>query len=448
MLSKEDNDLLCRVEGGAPMGRLLRRHWVPVCMSEEVAEPGGAPLRVRLFGESLVAFRAHDGRVGLLEEFCPHRRASLALGRNENCALQCLYHGWRIDYDGNVTEMPSEPPGSTFKNRVKHVAYPTRESGGFVWAYMGPSESMPAFSPPPWADKPDNSIAIAKIHEAANWVQTVEGSIDSAHSSTLHSSSIRSDANVTGSTDRGESRSLLLVRPSVDKAPRIQVQYTSYGMRYAAIRTPIRNPETTDYVRVTVYIAPFITLIPPHDTWKSAQVFVPMDDHNSMFYFVAWSDRIVLDNERWRRDNNARVGIELDRNFRKLRNLENDYLQDRAAMAEGDFTGIEGIPIQDMAMQESMGPLVDRTRENLGASDIAIVRFRQMMLAAVRDFEEEGRVLGVDEPRLPQTEIRSYEGVIDKGVSWREQGVTPAELAAYRDMAEVRRSPVTKRRTT
>lgn len=445
MLSTEDNELLCRVGSGTPMGQMLRRHWVPVCMSEELAEPGGAPKRVRLLGESLVVFRAADGRVGLMDELCPHRRASLALARNEDCTLQCLYHGWKIDLEGNVVDMPSEPPDSGFRDKVKHTAYPATESGGFVWAYMGPKDEMTAFQPPPWADKPDNSIAIAKIHEEANWVQSVEGSIDSAHSSSLHSSSIRSDAGVSGSTDRGENKRLLLVRPSVDKAPRIQVQYTSYGFRYAAIRTPIRDPENTDYVRVTVYIAPFITLIPPHDTWRSAQVFVPMDDYNTMFYFVAWSDRIGLDNERWRRDNYARVGVDLDHNYRKRRNIGNDYQQNRLLMKLGDFTGIEGIPNQDMAMQETMGPLVDRTRENLGASDVAIVRFRQMMLHAVREFAGGGTALGVGQPRVPMVDIRSFEGVIDKSVSWRQQAVTEQEVAGYRDAGSVRRRVTLKR---
>jgi phthalate 4,5-dioxygenase oxygenase subunit len=435
MLSKAENELLCRIEGDAPMGRMLRQHWVPVCMSEELPEPGGAPKRVRLFGEDLVVFRADDGRVGLMDELCPHRRASLALGRNENCTLRCLYHGWAIDLEGNVVDMPSERPGSRLMDKVRQVAYPALEAGGFVWAYMGEAASMPEFEPPPWADKPDNSIAIAKIHEGANWVQSLEGSIDSAHSSTLHSASIRSDATVTGSTDLGGTERFLLVRPSVDKAPRLEVQLTQYGFRYAAIRKPILNAETTDYVRVTVYIAPFITLIPPHDTFQSAQVFVPLDDHNTMFYFVSWSDRIEMDNQRWRRDNHALPGVDLDQDFRKLRNRDNDYMQDRALMKQGDFTGIEGIPTQDMAMQETMGSIVDRTRENLCSSDVAIVRFRQMMLNAVKAFQDGAPALGREEPPLPQVRIRAFEGIVDKTANWRDFAVSEEERAGFRDFA-------------
>ncbi|MEX0923665.1 MAG: Rieske 2Fe-2S domain-containing protein [Rhodovibrionaceae bacterium] len=438
MLTAEDNELLTRVEGDAPMGQMMRRHWIPACMSEEVEEPGGAPRRVRLLGEDLVAFRGTDGKVAMVGEYCPHRRASLALGRIEDCTLVCLYHGWKIDADGKVLDMPSEPPESKMKDKVKHVAYPVVESGAMIWVYMGPKESMPEFPLPPWMDKPDNSVAIAKLHEAANWAQAMEGTIDSAHSSTLHSSNIRSAANVRGSTDRGGSKELLLERPSVDRCPRIQVQYTSYGFRYAAVRTPMQNADKEDYVRVTVYIAPFISLIPPHDTWQSAQVFVPVDDHNTMFYFVAWSDKKQLDQKDWQKENFAAVGIDVDSYHRKFRNRENLYKQDREAMKNGDFTGIQGVPNQDMAVQESMGSIVDRTKENLGASDVAIVRFRQMMVHAARAFMSGEPAIGTAEPRLPLTEIRAFEGLLPKETPWRDKGVTEQEAAGFRKLTDLR----------
>ena len=188
MLTREDNDILCRVEGDAPMGQLMRRHWAPLCLSEEVAVPDGAPVRARLFGEDLVVFRDTDGKLGVLDEYCPHRRVSLALGRNEECGLRCLYHGWKMDVDGNVVEMSSEPPESGFVEKVKIKAYPAREAGGFVWAYMGPPAEMPEFEPPSFAPTPDCNVSILKIHVKANWAQIMEGQIDSAHSSSLHSS--------------------------------------------------------------------------------------------------------------------------------------------------------------------------------------------------------------------------------------------------------------------
>src|SRR4051794_30046524 len=188
MLTAEENDLLCRVEANAPMGQLMRRHWIPACLSEEVTEPDGAPVRTKLLGEDLVVFRDTDGRLGVLDEYCPHRRASLALGRNEECGLRCLYHGWKFDVEGNVIEMASEPAESGFVAKVKHKAYPVHEAGGLVWAYMGPLSEMPPFEAPAFAPSPGAQVSILKIKVKANWAQITEGQIDSAHSSSLHSS--------------------------------------------------------------------------------------------------------------------------------------------------------------------------------------------------------------------------------------------------------------------
>src|SRR3954453_8046233 len=160
MLTHDENVLLTRIEGDAPMGQLMRRHWVPAALSEQLVESDGTPIRLRLFGEDLVAFRDTDGRIGVLGEFCPHRKASLVFGRNEECGLRCLYHGWKMDVEGNVLEMASEPPESRLAEKVKHTAYPTREAGGFVWIYMGPPEKMPAFEPPAFAPTEATSVAI------------------------------------------------------------------------------------------------------------------------------------------------------------------------------------------------------------------------------------------------------------------------------------------------
>ena len=292
MLTDEENDLLCRVEGDAPMGQIMRRHWLPACMSEEAAERDGAPVRFRLLGEDLVLFRDSDGRLGALDEHCPHRRASLAFGRNEECGLRCLYHGWKIDVDGNILEMASEPEGSRLKSGLKHKSYPVREGGGFVWVYMGPKETMREFEAPPWAPTPQTRISIVKMHTACNWAQILEGSIDSAHSSSLHSSNMPTTA-----TDGAKATATAWPRPSNDKAPRLQVQATEFGFRYAAIRKPIVNAETHDYVRTTLFIAPYTVLIPPNDQYQLAQMLVPMDDTNAMFYWVAWHETKGIDQD-------------------------------------------------------------------------------------------------------------------------------------------------------
>ena len=425
MLTKEQNELLCRVEGAAAMGRLMRSHWLPVCMSEEVAERDGAPVRARLLGEDLVVFRDSNGRLGVLDEHCPHRGASLAFGRNEACGLRCLYHGWKFDVEGSVLDMSSEPEGAAIRQAIRARAYPVREGGGFVWIWMGPIEQMRGFEPPAWAPTPETRISIVKIHAACNWAQVLEGSIDSAHSSSLHSTNMPS-AEVEGSTATDSA----WLRPSTDKAPRMQFEPTGYGFRYAAIRRPILNPETHQYVRTTLFIAPFTVLIPPNDQYRLAQMLVPIDDLNAMFYWVAWHPDPAkgISQEAWRRFCAATVGVDLDENYRKKRNLENRYLQDREAMKRGDFTGIQGIPTQDMAMWESMGAIAERSRDKPGTSDVAVVQFRRMMVAAAKKVQEGGPAIGTTEPRIPHLKLASFEGVVPKTTDWRTLGA-PEESA-------------------
>ena len=433
MLTAEENMRLCRVAGDAPMGQLMRRHWVPAVLSEQLAEPDGAPIRLRLFGEDLVAFRDTDGRLGVLGEFCTHRKASLAFGRNEECGLRCLYHGWKFDVDGNVVEMPSEPNESGFARKVKHKAHPAQEAGGFVWVYMGPAEAMPAFEPPAWAPTPDAKVSIMKVELPCNWAQVMEGQIDSAHSSSLHSSDMKPVRSTTA-----EAKETLWTRPSTDKNPRIQVQVTNYGMRYAAIRRPIVNARDNDYIRITTFVAPFAALIPPNSSYNVASVIVPRDDTSCYFHFIAWgyADTVIAQ-DAWRRFCVMQPGADVDGDFRPmLRHASNNYLQDRAAMKAGDFTGLPGIPNQDIAMWESMGPIADRSSERLGASDIAVIQFRRVMLDALRRFEEGAGAIGQTAPHLPQAKLRSYQGIVPKAENWRLLGAEAEEVAYLTGMEE------------
>lgn len=433
MLTAEENARLTRVEGDAPMGLLMRCHWVPAALSEQVAEPDGAPVRLRLFGEDLVAFRDSRGRLGVLGESCPHRKASLAFGRNEECGLRCLYHGWKFDVDGNVVEMASEPKESGFADRVKHTAYPTQEAGGFVWAYMGPPGRMPAFEPPAWAPTGGEQVSVVRIDLPCNWAQIMEGQIDSAHSSSLHSSDMRPARVASAGAQETH-----WTRPSTDKSPRIQVQMTGYGMRYAAIRRPIMNAATQDYVRVTTYVAPFAALIPPNSSYNVASVIVPKDDRSSYFHFIAWGNPATcIGTDAWRRFCVAEVGVDLDADFRPvLRNAANNYLQDRAAMRTGSFTGLPGIPNQDIAMWESMGAIADRTSERLGASDIAVIQFRRLMLDAAARLQAGADPIGLSAPRLPQASLRSYQGLVPKTEDWRTLGASDAERAMLDGLEE------------
>jgi phthalate 4,5-dioxygenase oxygenase subunit len=415
MMSKADNDLLCRVEGDAPMGQMMRRFWTPVCLIEEVAEPEGSPVKARVFGEDLVVFRDTQGRLGILDEHCPHRRASLVLGRNENCGLRCLYHGWKMDVEGTVLEMAAEPNANLSARKLKHRAYPAREWGGVVWSYFGPRETMPEFRPPAWAPHAQVRVSIAKVIIPCNWAQVIEGAIDSAHSSSLHSSDM-----VPATVDGAKATEKLWLRPSTDKSPRLQVQRTPYGFRYAAIRKPIANADMHDYVRMSVFVAPATTLIPPNNLYNVANINVPADDTHTAFYFIAWGKPThTPETETWRKFLGQSIGVDLDKEYRPLRTLDNRFMQDRQAMKAGNFTGIRGFPNQDLAMWVSMGPIADRSRERLGSSDLAIVEFRRRMIDAVRAFQEGKSVIGVGDDAIPN-DVCSFQAMMAKKMDWRD----------------------------
>lgn len=422
MLTREENELLCRVGPETPMGQMLRRYWIPALLSGDL-EAGGDPKRVRLLGEDLVAFRDDKGRVGLLDELCPHRRASLALGRNENGALECLYHGWRVDCTGRILDTPVEPEESTFKDRIRATAYSTYESGGVIWAYMGPA----GLEPPPldlyFTTVPQDRVMIVRAREEQNWAQGIEGVIDSSHTNFLHKNGVRPSGDVTTTIQQSGG---VAHRPSRDTRPRMDLQDTPYGFRYAAIRKPIVDPETQKYVRVSLFIAPIYAMFPPPKGWVWMQAFAPIDDYTTMFYFFQVSETPLSDEKRTQilTDSRMRPGIDLDAELRPKGNRENMWLQDRAAMRRGDHTGIAGVNREDIAIQESMGPMLDRTKEHLGVSDTAVIRFRRMMIDAAKRFSEESaEPLGLSD-KIPYADLRADEQMLPVDASWH--GVSAA----------------------
>jgi phthalate 4,5-dioxygenase oxygenase subunit len=422
-MTPQENDLLCRVEGEPPMGAIMRRHWLPALLSEEVPQADGDPVRVRLLGEDLVAFRDSSGKVGLIGEFCPHRNASLFYGRNEACGLRCLYHGWKIATDGTVLEMSSEPQGSSLPTKIKHKSYPTNEAAGIVWTYMGPAEEMPPFEPPVFQPTPETRISICKVIVNCNWAQILEGAIDSAHSSTLHASDM-----VPAEVDSAKATDENWLRPSTDKAPRLEVQEADFGFRYVAIRRPIERAETHDYVRMTLFIAPYTVLIPPNNRYRIALLHVPIDDTHTAFHFIAFGGDTAPDRDSWRKFNALQVGIDIDETYRNTRTRANNYHQDREAMRNGSWTGIPGIPNQDIVMWETMGPIADRSRDRLGTSDRAIVAFRRQMLKAARQMQTGGPAIATGAARTPHASLTSFEGIVPKTADWRGLG-TRAQAA-------------------
>lgn len=416
MLTREENELITRVEGDAPAGRMMRRYWHPVLLSDEVAEPDGTPVRVRLLGENLVAFRDTTGRLGMLDAACPHRLASLGPGRNEEGGLRCIYHGWKFDVRGRCVEMPTEPEGHGFASRVGVRSYPVREGGGLVWTYIGPPEAEPPFPAMDWTMLPRNQVVPVRFIEHTNYLQAAEGAIDTAHSWFLHRGTVRDWKHRTGL--------------SLDFSPRLEAEDTPYGFRYASIRTPRVDPDTKKYVRVTNVIFPTTVLVPrPMDPDVSpiVQIFIPMDDTHTMHYSVFFSrngqpldEPFLLDDMRCIR------GVHIDANFEMDINEENGWKQDRAAMKAGSYTGIEGFPRQDLACQESMGAIVDRTREHLGTSDIAIIRMRRRTLDNIRRVMDGKPAIGTDAP-IDYAHLRSEQRIIGIDEPWQQVGAFAGE---------------------
>ena len=418
MLTERESALLTPVGPGTPMGTMMRRYWVPAMLAEEVAERDGTPIRVRLLGENFVAFRDSDGKVGFLDEKCPHRLASLALGRNEEGGLRCIYHGWKFGVDGACMEMPTEPGDSTYKDRLRTRSFPVKEIGDMIWVYLGPPEKEPPFPEYDWLTMPSEQRAIVKQGQRSNYLQGLEGSIDSAHSWFLH----------RGSAPDWQKRLAI----STDTSPRLEAEDTDYGFRYAAIRKPAEDPEHDMYVRVTCWALPFVAFIPrPMD--KSEQIHVaihvPIDDHHTMFYGIfAAQDGTPQPHAKWRERLHARPGIELDRNWIRIAGPENQWFQDREAMKQGNFSGINGFPNEDMAVQESMGHVVDREQEHLGTSDVAIIRMRRRMMESLERSQRGEDPIGLH-VAVPWTKLRSEQRIIPIDEPWQSVGAFAGEYS-------------------
>lgn len=417
MLSHEDNELLCRVGPGTGMGDFMRRFWMPVMLAEELGPPDGEPVRVRLLGEDLLAFRDTEGRIGVVDEYCPHRRASLFFGRNEACGLRCVYHGWKFDVDGNCVDMPSEPPSSSFKDKIKLTSYPAREHGGVIWAYMGPAERMGEVPHFEWMDLPANHRYASRWVQDSNYAQAVEGEIDSAHVSFLHSRIDGHDGNKAALTGMFFSE---------DTAPHWRVVDTDFGMTLGARR---RVEGGRYYWRMNQWYFPFYTMIAPIPGTGSytARMWVPMDDEHVNIICVTYTPErpcTAQELEDWRNGvaSHALVAPGTDR---PVANRTNNYLIDREAQRTKTFTGIAGVRAQDAAMTESPGPISDRTKEHLGSSDTAVIRMRKLLLEGAKALargEEPEAARGGD-----LYHVRSHSVVIDAEGEFDQQ---PEILAA------------------
>jgi phenylpropionate dioxygenase-like ring-hydroxylating dioxygenase large terminal subunit len=415
MLSKENNEILTRVGPGTLMGNLLRRYWMPALLSAELPGPDSDPVRVRLMGEDLIAFRDTSGHVGLLANNCPHRGASLFFGRNEESGLRCVYHGWKFDTTGQCMDMPNEPAESDFKHKVKAIGHPTHESGGVVWTYMGPPENKLPFRDFGTDSLPRELWRANKLRSFCNFVQAMEGNLDTAHISFLHRNFEDAKVDNDGTDRPGYPTPLMstLIRANT-KQPRVEVHDTDYGFRYAGIRD---TPNRYRHVRMTVFAMPVMTFVSALPFGSSCGMFVPIDDENCWRYNVRTQAAEGVAGRAPTNNTGVRLPSRVPGITERVVLPENDYLIDRQRQRTFSYTGILGVVEQDLAVTESMGPIYDRTQERLGTTDVAIIRMRQQLINAAVNLANGVEPPGLD-PDFRWNEIRSTEKILSDGEEW------------------------------
>ncbi|WP_433296836.1 Rieske 2Fe-2S domain-containing protein [Pseudonocardia sp. CA-142604] len=419
MLSHADNETICRVSKGTPMGDLMREYWLPFALGSEL-EPDCDPVRIMLLGERFLAIRTTSGTPVLMDEVCPHRGASMWYGRNENEGIRCVYHGWKFDGTGACVDMPNEPVGSNFKDKVRLPTYPVTEAGGLVWAYIGPRHTPPTMPSFEWFDNPEGASVAWAFQRECNWLQALEGDIDTSHFGFLH----------VGHADPEDAPEGSFLRYTIeDRAPRYKVLDTEFGATYGAYRPA--GSEDSLYWRFAHFLFPFYTMVPTGvlGTKSQLRAWVPMDDTHTMAFHSAPGAR------RYTAPASQKVGItereatateflpntsDWFGRFRITARVENDHLIDRALQRSGrSYTGLAGVNIEDQAITESMGPIFDRTREHLGSSDVMVIRVRRRLLAAARALAADGTVPpAVDAPQAYQQ--RSGGIVLPADADWME----------------------------
>ena len=401
MLSREDNEALVRVGPGTPMGELMRLYWIPFFLGKDLARDG-KPKRVSLLGEDLVAFRDSEGRVGLVANACAHRGAPMMYGRNEDCGLRCVYHGWKYDVTGAVTEMPAEPVRSRLRERVKIKAYPCRERNGVVWTYMGPDKE----SPPPlpnmeWNLVPEENIKLSMRVQECNWLQALEGEIDSAHAPLLH-----------GRIDQQGSINQWVAKK--DLRPTFECVRQDFGMSIAARR---RFDDAFLYWRVNQFVMPFYTLVPPQSKFPdlSGHAWVPMDDENTMCLMFSYhpsqplparTREIFTEGHEGRETGHASRHCYVEKSpsepyadYWTKYNPSSNFLFDYESQQTTWFSGLPGLWVQDAACQTGIAPIYDRSQEHLCASDTGIVMTRRFLLESLYAYRDRGiRPKSVSDP--------------------------------------------------
>jgi phthalate 4,5-dioxygenase oxygenase subunit len=421
MLTREDNELLVRVGPGTPMGKLMRLYWIPFLPSTDVPVDG-VPYRVRLLGEDLVAFRDTGGRVGLVDQACPHRGAPLVFARNEEGGLRCVYHGWKFSVDGSCQEMPAEPENTPMLKKVRAKAYPVQERNGVLWAYMGPDKEPPPLPAMEWNMVPEENVAVSVRVQECNWLQALEGEIDSAHAAILHG---RVDAG--GSIDQW--------KQAADLAPKFEVVQHDAGISIASRR---KLDGDKNYVRVNQFLMPFWTLVPPFSQYPelSGHAWVPIDDEHTLCIMFSYhpaqpfyekTRKLFKEGHAGRETGHASAGsfekrpaTEPYHTYWNRYNRGNAYGFSEELQAKYN-AGLPGLWVQDAACQSGVAPIYDRSKENLGTSDSGVARTRRVMLEMVKKLDaQQVRPVSVDQP--DKFLYRAISITIPAGADWMAAG--------------------------
>jgi len=412
MLSREANERLCRVGPGTPMGTMLRRFWTPICASAQLPRPDCNPLLARLMGQNFVVFRDTLGRVGVLDELCMHRGASLVLGRVEDCGIRCVYHGWKFGVDGAVLDIMNNADDRV-KDRLKAPAWPVREAGGIVWTYIGPKEAEPPFPHYEFMDLPDENRVVMRVDTNANWVQALEGGLDSSHVGILHTNAARPGWNGGPGTQVGSLG---------DTIPRFEVEDTEFGYHYAAVR---KSPDgAPDNVRIVPFIMPSGRIIPDIAQTGNATLVleVPIDDENTATFSVRYGQRPIERMSRVRETgfDDPEFYSEEDCKFRFTRN---DFAKQKRAAMDTSWSGFRGIALEDAVIVTSMGAIYDRSLEHLVAADVAVVHFRRRLFDQIDRVERGEDPIGV---RVDHRRVTAIDAPMPVAGHWR--GLVPTHV--------------------
>jgi phenylpropionate dioxygenase-like ring-hydroxylating dioxygenase large terminal subunit len=412
----DENELLTRVGPDTPMGRLMRQFWIPALLPSEV-EAGGPPLRLRLLGENFLAFRSPDGTLGVVDHQCAHRCASLFYGRNEEGGIRCVYHGWKFAPNGQCIEMPSEPPETDYKARVKIRALRAVEKYGVVWVYMGDRATPPSLPHFDWDELEEGQeLSVSFMMRECNWLQALEGDIDTCHVGFLHLGSVGPDAFEEGTLNYYR-------QLPENLAPKYEALETVYGTMYNAYR---HAGPVNAYHRIGHFAMPFWTMAPsePMDHIR-ARAWVPIDDDHSMLIVLGGPRSTLTRDKNGEPLPGAGVNLRYLPNttdwlgrWRIEQNARNDHLISREVQRSQSYTGIESIPVQDQAITESMGPIVDRTKEHLGTSDRMIMLTRRRLMRAATALRDNGVVPDEVDDVERYHNIRAGFAILPKDTDW------------------------------